>query len=100
MFFSVHMSFLIRTFTLCQKKVMIGFIKSIVDNLYGLCIKPGKQERGTECGKYREWKECNISRNVAKSSRKCPQTFWGMSLNTPENIAKKIGEYCQTFREM
>ena len=79
---------------------MVGFIKSIVDNLHGLCIKPGKQERGTECGKHREWEECNIPRNVAKSSRKCPQTFWGMSLNTPENIAKKIGEYCQTFREM
>ena len=62
--------------------------------------KTRKQERGTECRKRREWEECNIPRNVAKSSRECSQTFWGMLLNTPGNIAKKFGEYCQTFRAM
>ena len=52
-------------------------------NSNGLCIKPGIQERGTECGERGEWGECYIPGNAAK------QTFRGMSSNIPENVAKQ-----------
>ena len=44
-----------------------------------LCIKPGIQERGTECG------ERGNGRNVI---------YRGMSSNIPGNIAKHSGECC------
>ena len=63
-----------------------------------LCIKPGIQERGTECGERGEWGECYISGNVAKHSGEYLQTFRGMSSNIPGNIAKHSGGCGQTFR--
>ena len=97
------------------------FIKCIVfiQLLNGYeCIKPGIQERGTECRERREWGESYIPKNVAKHSGECPQTFWampsnipgnvkhsnechqtfrGLQPNLPENVAKHSGEYPQTF---
>ena len=60
---------------------------------FGLCIKPGIQERGTECGKRGEWRECYIP-----GSGECPQTFWGISPNIPGKIAKYSGECSKAFR--
>ena len=42
----------------------------------------------------------NIPQNVAKHSEGCPQTFQGMSPNIPGNIVKHSGECYQTFRGM
>ena len=58
-----------------------------VSTICWLCIKPGIQERGTECGERREWG------NVAKYSG-------GMSLNISENVAKHSGECRQIFQGM
>ena len=60
-----------------------------------LCIKPGIQERGTECrnaenGSY-------ITGNVVKHSGECPQTFQGMYSNIPGNVAKHSGECPKTL---
>ena len=65
-----------------------------------LCIKPGIQERGTECGEPREWGECYILGNIAKHCGECPQTFWGMSSNIPGNVAKHSAECHKTFQGM
>ena len=41
-----------------------------------LCVKPGIQERGTECGQRGEWGECCIPGNVAKHEQtKCTETY-------------------------
>ena len=69
-------------------------------NKYQLCIKPGIQQRGTECEERGEWGKCYIQGNVAKYAGECPQTFRGMSLNIPENVLKHSGECHQTFRGM
>ena len=42
----------------------------------------------------------NIPQNVAKHSEGCPQTFQGMSPNIPGNVVKHSGECYQTFRGM
>ena len=42
----------------------------------------------------------NIPQNVAKHSEGCPQTFQGMSPNIPGNVVKHSGECRQTFRGM
>ena len=70
-----------------------------------LCIKPGIQERVTECGKRGEQGECYIPgcyipENVAKYSGECLQTSWGMSLNIPGNLVKHSVECPQIFREI
>ena len=65
-----------------------------------LCIRPGIQERGTECGERGEWGECYIPGNVAKYSGECHQTFRGMSQNIPGNVIKNSGERRQTFQGM
>ena len=65
-----------------------------------LCIRPGIQERGTECGERGEWGECYIPGNVAKYSGECHKTFRGMSPNIPGNVGKHSGECHQTFRGM
>ena len=44
---------------------------------FGLCIKPGIQEQGTECGERGEWGECYIQGNVAKNSGECRKKFRG-----------------------
>ena len=71
---------------------------------FGLCIKPGIQERGTECGERGEWGECYIPENVAKHSGKCCKTFRRMSpklsSNIPGNVAKHSGVCHKTFRGM
>ena len=41
--------------------------------------------------------ECYISGNTAKHSRKCPQTFQGMSPNIPGNITNHSGECYKNF---
>ena len=61
-----------------------------------LCIKPGIQERGTECGNAGNG-EYYIPGNVAKHSGECPQTFRAMSPSIPENVLKHSGECHQTF---
>ena len=53
-----------------------------------LCIKPGIQGRGTECG---GWGECRQT-FLGMSS----QTFRGTLLDIPGNVAKYSGEYSQT----
>ena len=53
---------------------------------YWLCIKPGIQERGTDCGERGEWVECYIPGNVAKHSGECSQTFRGMLADIPGNV--------------
>ena len=62
---------------------------SILKRLY---IKPGIQERGTECEERGEWGECYIPGNVAKYSGEYPQTFRGMSPNIPGNVLKHSGD--------
>ena len=42
----------------------------------------------------------NIPQNVAKHSEGCPQTFQGMSPNIPGNVVKHSRECYQTFRGM
>ena len=88
-----------------------------------MCIKPGIQERGTECGERGEWGNVvfrgmspNISVNVAKHSGpgnvakysgECRQTFQGISSNIPGmspnilgNMSSNIpGNFTKHFRE-
>ena len=66
--------------------------------LQRLCIKPGIQERGTECGERGKQGNCYILGNVTKHSGECRQTFRGMLQNIPENVAKYFGECRQKFR--
>ena len=47
---------------------------------YWLCIKPGIQERGTDCGERGEWGECYIPGYVLKHSGECPIYFDGREL--------------------
>ena len=47
---------------------------------YWLCIKPGIQERGTDCGERGEWGECYIPGDVLKHSGECPIYFDGREL--------------------
>ena len=76
----------------------------IVNNHYTLgnrlCIKPGIQERETECGKRGEWGESYIPGNVLKYSGECPQTFRGMSSNITGNVAKHSGECSQKIQRI
>ena len=55
-----------------------------------LCIKPGIQERGTECEECGEWGNVNFG--------ECGQTFQKMPPNIPGNVAKHSGKCCQTFQ--
>ena len=59
-----------------------------------LCIKPGIQARGTECG------QCYISGNVVKRSGECSQIFRGMSPSIPGNVLIHSKECPQTFQGM
>ena len=74
--------------------------KGSTKHISKLCIKPGIQERGAECGKRCEWVECYIPGNVLKHSGECPQTLRGMSSSIPGNVAKHFEECSQTFRRM
>ena len=66
-----------------------------------LCIKPGIQERGTECGERGKWGEFYIPGNVSKHSVKCCQTFRGNILKQSEGISLNIpGECRQAFQGM
>ena len=72
-----------------------------------LCIKPGIQEQGTECGERGKWGNVifrgmspNIPGNVLKHSGGCLQTFRGMSSNILGNVLKHSGECHQIFRGM
>ena len=49
---------------LTQKKIEFSVTKLSFDTR--LCIKPGTQERGAECGERGEWVECYIPRNICK----------------------------------
>ena len=87
-----------------------------------LFIKPGIQERGTECG---ERGECSlgfrgisyripgnviilkfqvmfqrIPGNVEEDSGECSRGFQGMFLKIPGNVRKDSGECSKRFREM
>ena len=71
---------------------LISVTLSHINEFYEwLCVKPGMQERGTECGVREEWGECYIPGNVAKHSEECHQTFRGMPSNIPENVTKHCG---------
>ena len=72
-----------------------------------LCIKPGIQERGTECGERGEWGNVifrgmspNIPGNVFNYSGEHRQTFRGIQPNIPGNVAKPSEECSQTFWRM
>ena len=131
---SVLLGFFIGNFeriSLSTRKYRLGIFRYYYLTIYcsklRLYIKPGIQERGTECG------ECgnggrggggwcyipgnvakhsgerpqtlrgmspNILGNVLKHSGECPQTFQGKSSNIPGNIAKYFGECPQTFQGM
>ena len=60
-----------------------------------LCIKPGIQERGTECEECGEWGNVifrgirpNIPGNAPKHSRECRQTFQEILPIIPGNVIK------------
>ena len=63
----------------------------------GLCLKPGTQNGGTECGEHGDRATCYGPRNVAKYTMKCPSTFQGISSDIPGNAAKHFGEYPEIF---
>ena len=72
----------------------------------GLFIKPGIQERGTEC---RERGECSLAfrgifekipGNVIKDSGECSRRFRGMLLIIPGNVPEDSGECSERFRGM
>ena len=73
---------------------------SLNSNDSWLCIKPGIQEWGMECGQRGKWAECYIPGNVTKHSGGCSQTFREMSSNIPGNVATHSGECPQTFQGM
>ena len=86
---------------LTAAKIVATIRKNCRDTkLIWLCIKPGIQERGTECGERGEWGECYIPGNVAKNSGECPQTFRRMSPNISGNVLKYSGECRQIFHGM
>ena len=62
-----------------------------------LCLKPGIQEPGTECGERGEWGSVifremlpNIPGNIIKYSGQFRQTFRAMLNNIPSNVPKKF----------
>ena len=66
-----------------------------------LFIKPGIQERGTECGKCGERWECSlgfrgisqrIPGNVRKDSGEYSKRFWGILVKIPGNVGKDSRE--------
>ena len=79
--------------------------------MFWLYIKPGIQERGTECGGRGKWENVifqgilsNVPGNVFKHFEECHQTFReclqifrGMSSNIPENVGNHSGECPQTI---
>ena len=50
-----------------KKRLNFSILSSLTN---GLCIKPGIQERGTECGESGEWGECYIPGNITISAIK------------------------------
>ena len=68
-----------------------------------LFIKPGIQERGTECGECRERGECSLGfRGI---SWRIPGnviilTFWGMLKKILGNVEEDSGECLKRFRGM
>ena len=115
-------------FTISKKYCMwietLKFSEVAVRN--GLFIKPGIQERGTECGEWGEWAfrgmlkkipgnaqedsgECSarfrgmfnkILRNVRKDSGECSKRFRGMFRKIPGNVQEDYGECSKRFRGM
>ena len=68
-------------FNLCIAKFSkVHILKNICVPLLWLCIKPGIEEGGTECGE-------------------CPQTFREMLPNIAENVAKHSEEFLKHSRE-
>ena len=93
-----------------------------------LFIKPGIQERGTECGERgecslgfrgisqkipgnvrRDSEECSkrfrgifekIPGNVRRDSGECSKRFWGIFEKIPGNVSKDSGECWQRFSKM
>ena len=61
---------------------------------------PGRMLYSGECRQTFRGMLLNIPQNVAKHSEGCPQTFQGMSPNIPGNVVKHSGECYQTFRGM
>ena len=59
---------------------------------YRLFVKPGIQERGTECGKREQWGKIFYS-------RECRQTFWGTLPKILGTVLNHSREYPQTFWE-
>ena len=81
------------------------FIKAGAANvlLKRLFIKPGMQERGTECGECRERGECLLG--FRGFSKRIPGnviilTFRGMFKKIPRNVRRDSGECSRRFRGM
>ena len=51
-----------------SERILYCVISVKTGHVRWLCIKPGIQEQGTECGERGECGECYISGNVAKHS--------------------------------
>ena len=68
-----------------------------------LLIKPGIQERGTECGECGERGECSLGSRgmlLCYYSRECWRRFLGMFEKIPGNVQKDSGECWKRFRGM
>lgn len=70
-------------------------------------MKPGIQERGSECGEREEQRKCYIPGNITNYFGECPQIFCRISPNIPENVFKHARndirhaeEYCLEYRGM
>ena len=69
-----------------------------------ILLKPGIQERGTECGECGEWAFRGMLKkipgNVQKDSGECSTGFRGMFNKTPGNAQEDSGECSKRFRGM
>ena len=63
-----------------------------------LCVKPGKQERGMECGERGEQGECYIPGMSSKIIGKCREKFPGMLWKILGIVLKHCGKCRWTFR--
>ena len=85
-----------------KEKTMLLCLLSKLIRL-GLFIKPGIQERGTECGECEERGECSLRfRGISKRipGNVIILTFRGMLKKIPGNVQEHSGECSRRFRGM
>ena len=77
--------------------IKVGAANVLLKRLF---LKPGMQERGTECGECGERGECllgfrgiskRIPGNVQEDSEECSKRFWGMFKKIPGNVREDSG---------